>query len=176
MTPEQKNSALQAIEKGMSINSVAEYFDVSRQYLHRISPALDPEVIKQINERDSRLKIGALVTQAIAKGILVPEPCEVCKIYGKDEKGKRLVDAHHDDYNKPLDVRWLCHKHHQLWHSKNKAIKCAFKGSARKHFNINLKNGGVMQPHKKPQIIKTKAILMPMKKPNSSRQPARLSG
>lgn len=45
----------------------------------------------------------------IRKGDLIKLPCEVC---GTNEK----VEAHHDDYSKPLDVRWLCRKHHQEHH------------------------------------------------------------
>ncbi len=42
-------------------------------------------------------------------GILVKQPCEVC---GTNEE----VEAHHDDYYKALDVRWLCRKHHLEHH------------------------------------------------------------
>lgn len=47
---------------------------------------------------------------AIAKrsGVLVQQPCEVC--------GDPVTDAHHDDYSKPLDVRWLCKLHHRAQH------------------------------------------------------------
>lgn len=42
---------------------------------------------------------------------LLIEPCEVC--------GNITVAAHHDDYDKPRSIRWLCAKHHNEWHSKN---------------------------------------------------------
>lgn len=48
------------------------------------------------------------VAKAIKRGELTRQPCEVC--------GDPKVDAHHDDYSKPLDVRWLCRKHHRLHH------------------------------------------------------------
>ena len=50
------------------------------------------------------------VQQAIICGRLVRQPCEVC--------GKATVDAHHDDYSRPLDVRWLCRRHHIEHHAK----------------------------------------------------------
>lgn len=56
-----------------------------------------------------RKRAGWLVQNAICKGRLVRQPCEVCGT-------RRYVDAHHDDYTKPLDVRWLCRSHHQLHH------------------------------------------------------------
>jgi hypothetical protein len=48
--------------------------------------------------------------KAIIAGRLVRQPCEVC--------GAAKVDAHHDDYSKPLDVRWLCRLHHMAIHRK----------------------------------------------------------
>jgi hypothetical protein len=50
---------------------------------------------------------------AIRDGRLIKRPCEVC---GADE-----VDAHHDDYAKPLGVRWLCRKHHAEHHKRERA-------------------------------------------------------
>lgn len=44
------------------------------------------------------------VKTALRNGTLVRESCEVC--------GESKVIAHHDDYARPLDVRWLCHRHH----------------------------------------------------------------
>lgn len=48
---------------------------------------------------------------AIKLGKLTPDPCEVC--------GNPAVDAHHDDYLMPLEVRWLCREHHAQWHAQN---------------------------------------------------------
>jgi hypothetical protein len=48
---------------------------------------------------------------ALNDGRLTPKPCEVC--------GAEKAQAHHDDYSKPLDVRWLCTTHHAEWHEHN---------------------------------------------------------
>jgi hypothetical protein len=50
----------------------------------------------------------ALVYQT--RGKLTKKPCEVC--------GSELVEMHHEDYSKPLEVRWLCRKHHLELHVK----------------------------------------------------------
>lgn len=44
------------------------------------------------------------VHEAIRSGTLERMPCEVC--------GEPNTDAHHDRYDRPLDVRWLCRAHH----------------------------------------------------------------
>lgn len=52
------------------------------------------------------------VSNAIRDGRLVRQPCEKC--------GALKVQAHHDDYSKPLDVRWLCIPHHNLHHVRER--------------------------------------------------------
>jgi ribosomal protein S27AE len=59
---------------------------------------------KGTEKRAARIAAGG----AIATGRLVKQPCEKC--------GAERVHAHHDDYSKPLDVRWLCPKHHAEEH------------------------------------------------------------
>ena len=48
------------------------------------------------------------INNAVRSGKITRQPCEAC--------GVQPAHAHHDDYSKPLDVRWLCHKHHELHH------------------------------------------------------------
>lgn len=55
-----------------------------------------------------RAKAHFAVSNAIRDGKLQKGPCEVC--------GDGRVHGHHDDYTKPLEVRWLCPKHHAQHH------------------------------------------------------------
>lgn len=48
------------------------------------------------------------VSNAIRDGRLARNPCEVC--------GSSMAEAHHEDYSKPLEVRWLCRRHHMDRH------------------------------------------------------------
>lgn len=48
------------------------------------------------------------VKYALKIGKIIRQPCEVC--------GEPKTHAHHDDYSKQLDVRWLCRKHHDQLH------------------------------------------------------------
>jgi hypothetical protein len=54
------------------------------------------------------------VEAALRKGKLVKGPCEVC---GRTEAHATRIDAHHDDYSRPLKVRWLCRQHHIKLHT-----------------------------------------------------------
>lgn len=51
------------------------------------------------------------VARALRSKRLNRMPCEEC--------GATRVHAHHDDYDAPLVVRWLCVPHHSEWHIAN---------------------------------------------------------
>ena len=69
--------------------------------------------LKDEQNNPGRVRARVLVQRALRDGRLIKTPCEVC-----GEKVKRVY-GHHDDYRKPLSVRWLCGKHHRREHLKN---------------------------------------------------------
>ena len=55
------------------------------------------------------------VQSAIRQKVLIKCPCVVC--------GSAKSMAHHDDYDKPLDVIWLCQIHHKERHKQIEVIR-----------------------------------------------------
>lgn len=66
---------------------------------------------RERNRKSMKARATSRVYFAKQKGQLIKKPCEVC--------GAEQTDAHHDDYAKPLEVRWLCRAHHRQWHVKH---------------------------------------------------------
>lgn len=56
-----------------------------------------------------------LVSNAVQAGRLTRQVCETC--------GRLPSEAHHDDYSKPLDVRWLCRTHHLEHHAREREMQ-----------------------------------------------------
>lgn len=64
-----------------------------------------------------KYKAHGIVSRAIRSGKLIKgSSCESCSSLKK-------LNAHHDDYNQPLEVRWLCSVCHSAWHKHNEAIQ-----------------------------------------------------
>ena len=83
--------------KGYRYVEIAKFLGLSKQ---RIEQILRPE--------KNRARV------AVLKAKLKKQPCEYPNC------GNLKTEAHHFDYSKPLEVNWLCKKHHAEFHSKDK--------------------------------------------------------
>lgn len=64
-----------------------------------------------VRKSPAKKRVQVLTAAAIKRGRLVrPETCSQCGIAGK-------AHAHHDNYRKPYDVRWLCQPCHNRHHA-----------------------------------------------------------
>lgn len=71
------------------------------------------EINRAWREEDSRRVVAhSQVARAIRSGALVRQPCCRCK--------EAKTVAHHEDYDKPLDVMWLCQPCHKQRHKELK--------------------------------------------------------
>lgn len=52
------------------------------------------------------------INNAVRDGKIFKKPCEIC--------GEHKVQAHHYDYSRPLEVKWMCIYHHSQWHKMNR--------------------------------------------------------
>jgi hypothetical protein len=73
------------------------------------------------------------VSNAVRDGRLIKKPCVFC--------GKKRVHGHHCDYSKPLDVVWLCSKHHVWVHRlvENRTIDYVSRDCFAHHIQIQRK-------------------------------------
>ena len=96
-----------AANRLLNIDKVREY-DRKRALLpHRVKMAANVNKIWRQEDR-RRVRCHNAVSRAIRRGALERLSCEVC--------GSTKTVAHHDDYDKPLAVRWLCQAHHKQHH------------------------------------------------------------
>lgn len=81
-----------------------------REKLRRVKGSVTIEQRKEkLNQNKFREKVRGVYRLALRHGEIKSEPCIVC--------GSEQVDGHHHDYEKPLDVIWLCQKHHSELHA-----------------------------------------------------------
>jgi len=68
-----------------------------------------------VSKPENKIKRSAKdrVKRAVKSGKLIRLPCEIC--------GDKKSQGHHEDYNKPLDVLWLCAQHHRDRHMELKS-------------------------------------------------------
>lgn len=68
----------------------------------------DEATRRQRRRYPEKYKARTAAMNAVRDGRLQRQPCEVCGSFAQ---------AHHDDYSKPLEVRWFCFRHHKEVHA-----------------------------------------------------------
>src|SRR4030095_1753477 len=63
---------------------------------------------KWMDKNPEKTRADRILNYAIKRGVVSKEPCWIC--------GAERVHGHHRDYSKPLQVIWLCHRHHMEEH------------------------------------------------------------
>lgn len=100
---------------GYSIANADKLIEKSRDYRNR-TKAKQSEYRNEYRKRFApKIQAKNMVQLLLAKGGLTKMPCEICSA--------PVTDAHHDDYAKPLEVRWLCRRHHAIWHAEHGQAK-----------------------------------------------------
>jgi len=150
MTEEQVEQAIQGYESGMSLADLGHVFGVTRQsiwdLLRRRIELRDRLELKKKNikytppitrtnlrfgEENHFYRGGKRADERASKTfenevrygrIINPEICSECQSTERFKDGRTAIQGHHDDYNKPLEVRWLCQKCHFEWHKHHKPI------------------------------------------------------
>ena len=126
LTKAQAEECVHLYDKGMSLGPIAEYFGVSRQAMWDLLRRRTKMRPQKRAGKDNHFYRGGkrasdqgqnLLETAIKQGIIERcFSCSECGDVGTFKDGRTKIQAHHDDYNKPLDVRWLCQTCHHKWH------------------------------------------------------------
>ena len=79
------------------------YYKKNRQIiLDKIASYREQNSIKRYAQK--------IVEYAVKRGDIKKKTCEIC--------GGKETEAHHDDYSKPLNIKWVCRKCHRRIHGK----------------------------------------------------------
>jgi predicted DNA-binding protein YlxM (UPF0122 family) len=140
LTEDQVIESVKMYESGLSLQKIGEYFNVSRQSMwDLLRRRIELRDQKRLGEDNNFYRNGDIANDkaqnileyAIRKGTIKKlSKCEICGDTGTFKDGRTKIQAHHSDYNKPLDVIWMCQKCHHEWHKNNRAKKLEVREAA----------------------------------------------
>lgn len=116
---------------GLSVQQIANFYRVTRQAMWAVlrrRTTLGPNLRfgeKNHFHRGTRADDHAqnVLEVAIRRGVVKRlARCQTCGEAKTFKDGRTAIQAHHPDYNRPLDVMWLCQPCHHKWHKENRAI------------------------------------------------------
>ena len=133
LTEEQVLEAVISYDNGMSLGDIGHIYGVTRQAMWDLLRRRTTMRSQKRCGKDNHFYRGGARADERAQKIFEnevhygrvhnPGKCSICGTESRFKDGRQAIQAHHDDYNKPLDVRWLCQKCHHEWHKHNKPIR-----------------------------------------------------
>jgi|GEM_PF-2443773 len=140
---------------GESLHRKSEYY-CSQQCAERQSIVVGEDAIPFLSKwkirkrkelQDPSIKVRQntrrKTSDLVKKGKLKRKPCVVC--------GDKRVIPHHEDYNSPFKVIWMCEKHHKEYHNGEITL---FDGKLKWNpENLIKLNGNIPYPMKKYKAL-----------------------
>jgi hypothetical protein len=85
-------------------------YEKMRNLLPERKQAMVDRIRKYRNNHPKRSSANQKLERAVNAGVITKLPCFIC--------GGEEVVGHHSDYDRPLDVTWLCQTHHRQLHAE----------------------------------------------------------
>lgn len=94
--------------RGLKRTIKTKHLETERQYRKRNAEMIRKKQARWASKNQIKVRAHQAVRRAINRGELKVLDCEVCGA---------IAHAHHEDYEKPLEVIWLCARHHKERHA-----------------------------------------------------------
>lgn len=101
-------------ERRIKQREYSERLDVKEKkakYLKEWRKNNQDKIRKNLIKHRLKKRAVAKLNDFVRRGKIIKLPCEKC--------GNIKSQGHHHDYSKPLEVVWLCQKHHSELHRKD---------------------------------------------------------
>ncbi len=133
LTPKKVEKCIAMYQSGSSLADIAGVVGIARQNVWEILRRRIKLRPQRRYGKGSHLynggptwdkKTHSETYSAIRNGTIInPGKCSECGVLDAIPPNERtIIHAHHDDYNHPLRVRWLCGPCHKAWHRTHRAI------------------------------------------------------
>ncbi len=87
--------------------------EIGRRHYKRHAEEIRAKKVLYSRENPDKVAARMAIKNALRRGDIEREPCEEC--------GQPDAHAHHDDYSRHMDVRWLCPTHHNRLHAEERS-------------------------------------------------------